>query len=188
MLSEIIHLIAETVGGLFASALLLRAYLQWLRLSPRNPLSEFVMTLTNGIVLPLRRLIPGAAGIDWASLLAAYLTALVTLMLIVLADGRWSATLATPMLVVGLSLVWLVKWTLYLVMVLTLLYAILSWFNPYAPIAPVVSLLVNPLLAPLQKILPRIGHIDLSPLALLLLVQVLLLLLDRASLATLGTY
>jgi YggT family protein len=48
--------------------------------------------------------------------------------------------------------------------------------------------LVNPLLSPLQKILPRIGNIDLSPLALLLLVQILLLLLDRASRATLGAY
>jgi YggT family protein len=60
--------------------------------------------------------------------------------------------------------------------------------NPYAPIAPVLSVLVNPLLSPLQKILPRIGNIDLSPLALLLLVQILLLLLDRASRATLGAY
>jgi YggT family protein len=92
------------------------------------------------------------------------------------------------MVVLGLSLVWLVKWTLYLVIVLTLLYAVLSWLNPYAPIAPVLSVLVNPLLSPLQRILPRIGNIDLSPLALLLLVQILLLLLDRASRATLGAY
>ena len=188
MLSDIIHLIAETIGGVFASALLLRAYMQWLRLSPRNPLSEFVMALTNGIVIPLRRFIPGIAGIDWASLVAAYLTTLLTLVLILLVGGAWSTTLATPLLVFGLSLVWLVKWALYLVIVLTLLYAVLSWLNPYAPIAPVLSVLVNPLLSPLQKILPRIGNIDLSPLALLLLVQILLLLLDRASRATLGAY
>ncbi|MCA3160190.1 MAG: YggT family protein [Burkholderiales bacterium] len=188
MLSDIIHLIAETIGGLFASALLLRAYMQWLRLSPRNPLSEFVMALTNRIVLPLRRLIPGFGGIDWASLVAAYLTTLATLMLILVAGGAWNSALATPMVVLGLSLVWLVKWTLYLVIVLTLLYAVLSWLNPYAPIAPVLSVLVNPLLSPLQRILPRIGNIDLSPLVLLLLVQILLLLLDRASRATLGAY
>jgi YggT family protein len=188
MLSDIIHLIAETVGGLFASALLLRAYMQWLRLSPRNPLSEFVMALTNGIVLPLRRVIPGLGGIDWASLVAAYLTTLVTLVLILLAGGAWNSALATPMLVLGLSLVWLVKWSLYLVLVLTLLYAVLSWFNPYAPIAPVLAVLVNRLLTPLQNLLPRIGNIDLSPLILILLVQIMLLLLDRASRATLGAY
>jgi YggT family protein len=189
MLTEIIYLIAETVGGLYATALLLRAYMQWLRVSMRNPLSEFVMALTNGIVLPLRRLIPSLGGIDGASLVAAYLSTLATLVLIFfVASGSLESALPTPLLIFGLSLVWLVKWALYLVIVLSLLYALLSWFNPYAPIGPLLRVMVTPLLAPLQKILPRIGNIDLSPLALLLLVQIVLVLLRHASRATLGWY
>jgi YggT family protein len=188
MLTDIVYLIAETLGGLLASALLLRAYIQWLRLSPRNPLSEFVMALTNGIVVPLRRWVPGIGGIDWASLVAAYLTTLMTLMIILLAGGTWNSSIATPLVVFGLSLVWLVKWSLYLVMLLTVLYAVLSWVNPYAPVAPVLAVMVAPLLAPLQRILPRIGNIDLSPVVLLLLAQIVLVLLSHASRATLGAY
>lgn len=188
MIAEIVTLLAETLGGLFASLLLLRAYMQWLRLPPRNPLSEFVMTLTNGVVLRLRRVIPGAGGVDWASVLAAYVTALLSLILILVAGGLFGLSLTAPLTVLGLALVWLVKWALYLVILLTILYAVLSWVNPYAPMAPVLSMMVAPFLAPLQKILPRVGNIDLSPLALLLLVQILLLLLNRASLATLVAY
>lgn len=169
MLTDIFRLIAETVGGLFVSVLLLRAYSQWVRLSPRNPLSQFVMTLTDGVVLRLRRVIPGLGGVDWASLTAAYFVALLAVSLM----GGW----AVPGLLLVVALVWMLKWALYLVMMLTVAHAVLSWISPYAPVAPTLATLVAPLLAPLQRIIPRIGNVDLTPLVLLLLVQIGLLLL-----------
>ena len=79
------------------------------------------------------------------------------------------------------ALLMLIRWALYAVMLITLIYVILSWVNPYAPMAPAVGMLVEPLLAPLRRILPRIGGLDLSPLALLLLGQIVLMLVDGAA-------
>ena len=188
MLTDIIHLVVETLGGLFGSVLLLRAYLQWLRLPPRNPLSEFVIALTNPVVLPLRRLIPGFAGIDWASVVAAYLTALLSIAVMALLLNEWAHALAMPLTLLLLAGVSLLKWALYLVMMLVVLFALLSWLNPYSPLAPVLNTLTLPFLTPLQRILPRLGNVDLSPLALMLVIQILLLLLRGLSLKLLGLY
>jgi YggT family protein len=57
--------------------------------------------------------------------------------------------------------------------------AIFSWVNPYAPLAAVFNAVSQPLLRPLQRFIPPLGGIDLSPLALLLLLQIGLMLLER---------
>lgn len=188
MLTDIINLVVETLGGLFGSSLLLRAYLQWLRLPPRNPLSEFVIALTNPVVLPLRRLIPGFVGIDWASLIAAYLTALLSIVVLVLVLNEWTQALAMPLTLLFLGGVCLIKWSLYLVMLLVVLFALLSWLNPYSPLSPVLNTLVTPFLTPLQRVLPRFGNVDLSPLVLMLVIQILLVLLRGLSLKLFGWY
>jgi YggT family protein len=72
------------------------------------------------------------------------------------------------------------RWGLYLVMWLTIIHAILTWVNPYAPIAPAMAMLVRPFLAPFQRILPLAGGVDLSPILLIVVVNVLLLVFARA--------
>ncbi len=182
MLFRILSLIIGTVAGLFGAAMLLRAYMQWVRLGGRNPLSAIVFALTDRVVLPLRRMIPARGGIDWASLLGAFLVALTASVLLefafALAGGALGAP--NPLIVIVGALVMLVRWALYTIIVITLIFALLSWVNPYAPMAPAVSALVAPLLAPLQRIIPRVGGLDLSPIALILLVQIVLMLLDGA--------
>jgi YggT family protein len=76
----------------------------------------------------------------------------------------------------------LLRWALYLVLWLTLLHVVLSWINPHAPIAPAVSMLVRPFLAPFQRALPLIGGIDLSPIVLILTINVMLIVLGRGGL------
>ncbi|HEV2220135.1 MAG TPA: YggT family protein, partial [Casimicrobiaceae bacterium] len=73
MLNSVLAYLIDVVFGLFTYALLLRFVMQVLRAPFRNPLGQAVIALTDWIVKPLRRLLPGFRGIDWASLLATYL-------------------------------------------------------------------------------------------------------------------
>jgi YggT family protein len=81
-----------------------------------------------------------------------------------------------------MALIELLRWVLYLVLWLTLLQVVLSWVNPHAPIAPAVSMLARPFLAPFQRALPLVGGIDLSPLVVIVIVNVMLIVLAGSGL------
>jgi YggT family protein len=174
-LQQAAHLLIETLAALFGVALLLRAYVNWLGLPGRNPLVQFILALTNWLVGPLRRLTPAVGRIDSASLIATALVALVALLLnfaLLAPPAAWPWS-SVPLLVLAK----LARWALYLVMWVTILQALLSWINPYAPAAPALSVLARPFMAPFQKIIPPIGGVDLSPLLVVLVVNLLLVLL-----------
>ena len=181
-MNQALWLLLETLGSLLATACVLRAYMNWLGLGARTQIGQFVIAVTEWIVRPLRGVLPaarkGPRSIDWASLAAALLLAIVLAILFVLIFGRGR----TPAFgaVVLLALFWLVKWSLWLLTALVLLLAVLSWVNPHAPIAPTVDALTQPFLAPIRRVVPLIGGVDLSPLVLILLVQLLLTLLQSA--------
>ena len=172
-MSRFVWFLVETLGTLIASASLLRALAWRARVSPRDPIHRFVIAVTDWLVKPLRRFLPPSGTLDLASLAAALLLALVTSLV-------WSALFSGGglMLVVPLALFWVLKWGLYLVMGLVLLQALLSWVNPQAPVAPTLDRLTQPFLAPLRGIVPVIGGVDLSPLALLVLGQLAVALLE----------
>ncbi|MCL4183445.1 MAG: YggT family protein [Burkholderiaceae bacterium] len=181
-MNQALWLLLETLGSLLATACVLRTYMNWLGLGARTQIGQFVIAVTEWIVRPLRGVLPaarkGPRSIDWASLAAALLLAIVLAILFVLIFGRGR----TPAFgaVVLLALFWLVKWSLWLLTALVLLLAVLSWVNPHAPIAPTVDALTQPFLAPIRRVVPLIGGVDLSPLVLILLVQLLLTLLQSA--------
>jgi len=179
-MSRILWLLVETLGSLLSVACLLRAYAHWVHLNPRNPISQFLTALTDWLVKPLRKLIAPTRTMDWASVLAAFLVATVTALAFFLVLG--GVRVPNPGAVLFLAVVWLIRWSLYLVMGLVILQAILSWVNPHAPLAPAVQQLTQPFLAPLRKVVPLVGNVDLSPLVLIVLIQVLLLIVDPASL------
>jgi len=169
------HLLIETVSALFGVALLLRAYINWLGLPGRNPVAQFVMALSNWLVMPLRRLLPPFGRFDSASLLGA---ALIALMAVILNAALLAPPAAWPWPSFPLlALAKLARWALYLAMWVTILHALLSWINSFAPAAPALSVLAKPFLAPFQKIVPPIGGVDLSPLFVVLLVNLLLIVL-----------
>jgi len=175
---EIARLLLETVGALLGVTLLLRAYMNWVGMPSRNPLAQFAIALTDWLVRPLRRVIPPAGRWDTASLVGAYLVAVLMMALTFLLIGASvnSWPLASLLLT---ALVQVLRWCLYMVFFLTLVHVVFSWVNPYAPVAPAVAMLVRPFLAPFQRILPQIGGFDLSPLVLLVVVNILLLVLSR---------
>jgi len=179
---QALWLLLETLGSLLATACVLRAYLNWLGLGARNQVGQFVIAVTEWIVRPLRSVLPaarkGPRSVDWASLVAALVLATVLAIVYIMIFGRGR----TPAFgaVVLLAVFWLLKWSLWLLTAMVLLLAVLSWVNPHAPIAPTIDALTQPFLAPIRRIVPLVGGVDLSPLVLILLLQLVLTLLQSA--------
>jgi YggT family protein len=177
MLSQALQFLLETFFGLFVLALLLRFFLQWLRAPVRNPLSQFLAALTNWIVVPARRVIPGLWGLDLATLLLAWLA---EVMLIFATYWLRGAALgpalgASATLIGCLALVQLLKLSLWILMLAVLVQAVLTWVSPYSPAMPMLNALVRPFLRPFQKRIPPVGNVDLSPLFVLVVCQLLLM-------------
>lgn len=168
-MTDVLWLVIRMVGGLLATACLLRALAYRFHLSPHNPITQFVVAVTDWLVKPLRKLIAPTRNNDWASLLAGFIVSLVLAILWMLLLGRTPL----PGLVLLMALAWLIEWGLYLMIGLLILLALLSWVNPHAPIAPAINQLTAPFLAPIRKVVPLIGGVDLSPMVLLLILYVL---------------
>ena len=181
MFAQIGHLLIQTAFGLFIYMLLLRFYMQWLRAPFRNPVGQFVTALTNWIVLPARRFIPGLMGIDVATFLLAWLAQalMLTLLLWVRGANLANAPGFAAGLLFGLAVIGLVQASLYLLTGAVLLQVLFSWFNPHTPIAPVLDALTRPFYDIFRRFIPPIGNVDLSPLFILLLAQIALILIDN---------
>ena len=172
MLYQIISLLLEVATSVLAGAALLRLYMQYQRIpmSTRsgNPLGRFVFALTDWLVLPLRRVVPSWGALDLASLVAAYLLSLTQFVLLWLLVGGGEGFFAVPILA-GFALLRLVVSGLT---GLVIVYAVLSWVQTRSPLADVIERLVAPPLTPIRRVLPLLGGIDLSPLVLLVLLQI----------------
>jgi YggT family protein len=180
MLVQLLMMIVGTAASFLCFSLLARFVMQWARVSFRNPLGQFTIAITDWAVRPARRFIPSAWGLDLPSLVLAWLVQLLALAVgMVLTQG-----LPTSAGFIGVlafvALLETLKVACYLVEAAVIISAILSWVNPYAPMAPLLFAVTQPLLRPFQKIIPPIGGVDLSPIALLLVLQVLVRLLESA--------
>ena len=171
MLLDAATFIIRTLAELFAGVLLLRFWMQVCRVGGRNPLSEFVQTLTNFAVLPVRRIVPGLWGLDLTTLVLAWLTLILEIvLLLLLRDGALA-----PGTVLLMALLLLLRLAVYFAIGAIFMQVILSWVNPSSPFAPVIAALTRPLLRPIQRIVPPIGRVDLSSLVALLILQLILM-------------
>ena len=180
LISQILQFLLDTIFGFFVFVLLARFYLQLLRAPFRNPLAQFVSALTNWLVLPARRFIPGMFGVDLASLLLAWLLEALLLFLLYSLRGSGFAggSGALVGLLLSLSVFELVRYSLYLLIGVILIQAVISWVSPRAPLAPLFNALTAPFLRPFQRRIPPIGNVDLSPLFVLVAAQLLLIPLE----------
>lgn len=178
MLTNALIFLVETVFGLFVVALLLRFYMQWVRAPYRNPLSQFLQALTDFMVRPARRVVPGLLGLDLATFLLAWLIQLAELYIVMQARGYQSGPDAGLTLVgfLLLALVLLARTGLWVLLVTILLQVLLSWISPQSPLMPLLNSLTRPMLRVFQRRIPPIGNVDLSPLFALLVIQLLLML------------
>lgn len=162
----------------FMSVLLLaRFFMQLFRVSFNNQLGAFVVQLTNWLVLPLRRVLPGVFGLDLSSLLPAYLlqvvVVLIALALSPIPEVLRPGNLAILVLLQGFRA--LLRTSIYLLIGLLILQAVLSWVNPAAPINRPINQITQVFLRPIRRVVPPIAAIDLSPLIAILLAQLVLI-------------
>ncbi len=175
MLYDIFMLIVETAATVVATVLLVRFWMQVTRVRPPAPIANFIFVLSDWLVKPLRKVIPGSGGYDWASLVAAYLVAL-ALTALSLAGSGFQFSVGAAFL---LALVKLVHWIIYGLMGLLLVDVVLSWINPHAPMAPLIRALTDPILRPIRRFMPSLGGIDLSPLVAFVLLRIVMYAFDR---------
>lgn len=177
LLSNALLFLIKTLLDLLTLVFLLRFYFQLLKVPFQNQAAQMVVTLTNFAVKPVRKVIPSLGKLDVSTLLLAYFCQLLlTICTLWLSDY--------PLLIVG-SGIWLKIFTIALLGTISisiaiflyavLIQAVLSWVNPYTPIAPVLSKLTSPILNFLRKFIPAAGNIDLTPLVFIITAQLLLL-------------
>ena len=167
--------LVDVIFGLYIGVLLLRYILQLVQADFYNPLSQFVWQVTNPPVIPLQRIIPRWQRHDFAALVIAYLLAAVNVKLDLALSGF------------GLGISDLLLWALVRLITLAcnlyffsiLIQAIMSWVSPGMPTpAQAVLWSINePLLRPVRNLLPRVAGLDLSPILVLIALQLLVRLL-----------
>ena len=172
MLAQILQFLLETLFGFMVFLLLSRFYMQFARVSFRNPVGQFVTTLSNWLVLPARRVIPGLFGLDIASLACAWLVQAVLVTLLLYLRGFAIDSGSDLLVIAAIGLVDLLRAAIQLMIGLIIVQVVISWVNPHAPLAPLFNGLTRPFLAPLQRIVPLVGNIDLSPLVFVVLAQI----------------
>jgi len=165
--------LVDTVFAFFVLLLLARFHFQWLRVPFRNPVGEFVLATTSWIVMPVRRVIPGLAGLDLATLLLAFALQCLAIWIKAAIVGVEPALAA----VLGIAALDLLRYSLYILVFAILVQVLFSWINPYAPMAPVFNAMTAPFLRPLRRFIPPLGGVDLTPLALLIVIQIILIVL-----------
>ena len=162
-LIEALIYIIQTLGSLYLLIVLLRFILQLVRADFYNPLSQFVVKATKPLLTPLRRIIPGFAGLDLASLILAILVQLVLMVVTLTLLGYSVGGFILQLLVwsvIGVTSLFLKVF--FFAMIISV---ILSWVAPgsYNPGAQLVNQICEPLLAPFRRLLPNLGGLDISP-------------------------
>ena len=167
--------LVSTLLDLYIAAVLLRLLLQWVRADFFNPLCQFLVRITNPLLIPIRRVVPSIGKLDTAS---------VVLLLALEVLGVWIITIITPLamswpkiLIYAVTKLAVSVLMMYLILIIAAV--ILSWVGARArhPIIPLIFQLTEPVLRPFRKLIPPIGGIDLSPLFALIAIRFLLLLL-----------
>lgn len=161
------------INVLFSAAItfvLLRFLLQWVKADFYNPFCQFLIKITNPLLVPLRRIIPGYFGLDLAAVVLIIILQLIEIGLVATIAG---ISFSPALLIV--ALLELVGLILNVYFFAILIRAIISWVNPnpYSPINDILIKLTEPLLGPVRKVIPVISGFDLSPIVVLILIQII---------------
>jgi|CXWL01.1.fsa_nt_gi YggT family protein len=164
--------ILRTLFDLYVLTFVLRLLLQWAAVDKRNPLVQFILRITNPLVIPLRRLLPAIGRIDTATIVTLLGLQVVGTALLVRIGCVGEAAIWQ---ILALAMLSVVKLALNVFTWAIILYVVLSWVSPggYNPGAALVAAVVEPVLAPFRRLIPPIGGLDLSPLFALIAIQAL---------------
>ena len=183
MSNQILIFLLDTILGLFSLALLLRFYFQLLRVPFYNSVSQFLIAVTDFMVRPARRVIPGWGGMDLSTLVLAWLFECIIMTSVYLIRGYdFGANMIAASGIMGmLGIMEIIKMTLYIVLLMIIMQAVLSWVNPHSPLMPLLDSFTRPFLAFFRKNIPPIANVDLSPLFVLIIIQLLLMIVAGVS-------
>ncbi len=161
--------LVETLFGLYILIVMLRFLLQWVRADFYNPVSQFIVKATQPPLAPLRRLIPGFAGVDLAAVVFMFALKFTELWIVL-------GLLGIPPQIPGLAMLCIAELLSLLINVFIfsiLIQVIISWVNPgmYNPVMGLLHSLNEPLLAPARRVIPPISGLDLSPIAVIIFLQ-----------------
>jgi YggT family protein len=177
VIQEAIKFVIDAIFSLFILAALVRFWMQALRASARNPIAQFTIALTDWAVRPLRRVIPGVFALDIASLVVAWFGEFVLQVLLIAVSGMSPFdNPAVLSVLLFLAFVKMIRLSIYVFMGAIIIQVVLSWVNPYHPVAPFFDALTRPFLKPVQKAVPPIGGVDITPVLVLIFLQLLLML------------
>lgn len=171
-----LRFLIDTVFGLFTYSFLARFMMQALRAPFRNPVGPAVMALTDWAVKPTRRIVPGLRGVDWATLILAWLSQWLWLLALAALAARGVAPAVVPFFAL-FAMIELLKAVIWILIIAVFLQAILSWVAPDGPLSGLLNALTFRFLAPIRRIIPPIGGtLDLSPLIFIVVAQLILML------------
>lgn len=175
-LSEIASFLIRTFGGLFFIAVLLRFMLQVARADFYNPISQSLVKLTNPLLKPLRRIIPGAFGIDMAALTLALLIKFAMNLLLLLFSGVLQPNIALLLIWAVLGCVVTILNIYYFALLVSL---ITSWVAPgsHNPAIILIQQIAEPIMSPFRRLLPAMGGLDFSPMLAFAAIYILQILL-----------
>jgi YggT family protein len=170
--------ILQTIGSLYLLIVLLRFILQLVRADFYNPLSQFIVRATHPLLKPLRKVIPSFAGLDLASLVLAILVQLVLMALVLMLMGYG---LDNPLQLLVWSIIGVTALFIKVFFFALIISVILSWVaqGSHNPAAELINQICEPLLAPIRRILPSLGGLDLSPIVAFLILNLINMLVVR---------
>jgi YggT family protein len=175
-LTQVGMLVINTLVGLYLLLVILRFLLQLVHADFYNPISQFIVKATNPPLMPLRKFIPGWGGIDLASLTLAFIVQIIAIVLILLLNG-----VQPPLQVVMWAAIGIISLVLKVYFWGLLITVIASWLAPnsYNPALILINQILEPAVKPVRKMMPDMGGIDISPIIMFLLIQVLEILVVR---------
>jgi len=180
MTQQILTLILDTVTYLYLFVILLRFILQVSRADFYNPISQFIVKASNPVIIPLRRVIPGFGGLDIAAIVFAlvFQALMLSLKFLLLAGG-----LPGVLDLLALSVILVLGMVLKLYFFALLIMIIASWIAPGSanPALALVNQITEPVMAPFRRLMPNLGGLDLSPILVFLVIQVLGIVLNGIS-------
>lgn len=165
----------DTIFNLFLIIVLLRFWMQWVRANFRNEFGQFLLAVSNPVIIPLRKIVPSIGPIDTATVVLAILLVIFKYTLLPLLSGSaipWGFILAY-------CLGELIKYSVYIFMAAIVIQIIASWVAPYShhPLLDIAKSIAEPLMAPARRLLPSVGGIDFSPIIVFIFLNLTLMLI-----------
>jgi len=171
-----LYYLINIVSSLYILCVMLRFFLQWVKADFFNPLCQFLMKVTNPLLLPLRRVIPGFFKLDLAAVVLMLILQIIALLLMAVVTSY-----PIGWYVIIIAIFKLLQMVLNLFFWAILIRAVISWVSPHPhnPLVILLTQLTEPLLRPARRILPTISGFDLSPLVVLIILQLIAILFGR---------